>query len=201
MVKLYWSWQTLNQGFVWHGIKYPHSHTSIHRTSMLKGSHESKEFTVQFCTVRGEKLVLSKAAAGSGCMPCTLIQMLGSYYHKAAGADDPPPWCFHIVRSKMWICSLALLLPRTGDTWRAQMLNAVSVKLPKCLKVWATFTTCLASLYDWFVSMFQCCLLYWASHGASLEVLTCLSLLLSYSCFNHSPTNYNSDFMVMMGSI
>lgn len=44
--------------------------------------------------LRGEMLVLSKAAAGSGCLPCTVVQALGSYYPKAAGPDDPPHWCF-----------------------------------------------------------------------------------------------------------
>lgn len=49
--------------------------------------------TVQLCTVRGEMIVLSKAAAGSGCMSCALNQVLGSY-PKAAGADDRPHWYF-----------------------------------------------------------------------------------------------------------
>lgn len=44
--------------------------------------------TVQLRTAGGEMLALSKAAAGSGCMPYALNQVLGSY-PKAAGADDP----------------------------------------------------------------------------------------------------------------
>jgi len=41
-----------------------HTPVSEHKNSMLKCSHGSKEATVQFCTIRREKLVPSKGTAG-----------------------------------------------------------------------------------------------------------------------------------------
>lgn len=71
MVKLYWSSQTLKQRDLSGTVLNTHLLILKHTTSMLKGSRDSKESTVQFCTFKSEMLVFSKAAAGSGSMPHT----------------------------------------------------------------------------------------------------------------------------------
>lgn len=162
--------------------------------SMLQGSHDKQQSTMQFCSWKE-----LKAAAALSVFPAL------SVFH-----------CFHpgigfLLSQSIWNWGTTSLVLSTDPKFRLLVLlhsashwwklkgtcaECCQSGAPYGTEVWASCWNCLASICDWLVSILQCYFLSWASHGASLEMLAA-----SHSSFNRSPTNYNSDFMVMMRKI
>lgn len=112
----------------------------------------AKKLQCNFALLKG-KCQSSLGLQGAVAVCHALFQMLGSLEPKAAEYDNLPHCCFRWLGPKyavlLYCC--CTLVKSKGD-----VLNAGTVKFPKCLKVWARFRDYLVSFCNWFISTLQC---------------------------------------------